>query len=165
MIPIREADTAELYWVHPHLMKRQYELYGGSELLATLRWENLLGSLATAAAADGSWTFQRASFFQKHVVARLAASGEEVAQLKRNPGGSGVLLFNDARQYKWANTSFWRNEWVWRTNKDIPLIYFKKAKELELSPLALSQPVLSLLAVLGWYLLKLQQEEARAFRG
>src|SRR5437660_6157086 len=100
MIPIREADTAEFYWVHPHLLKRQYELYGGNELLATLRWQNPLGSLATAAAADGSWTFQRESFFQKHVVVRLAGSGEEVARLKRNPGGSGLLIFNDARRYK-----------------------------------------------------------------
>src|SRR5579883_1743345 len=44
MIPIREADTSELYWVHPHLMKRQYELYGGNDLLATLCWKNLIGS-------------------------------------------------------------------------------------------------------------------------
>ena len=159
MIPIREADTEQLYWVHPHLVKRQYELYGGDDLLATLRWANPLSSLATATAADGAWTFKRESFLRKHVIICLASSGEEVARLKRNPGGSGLLLFKDERKYKWANTSFWRNEWVWRTDKDIPLIYFKKAKELELSPVALAQPVLSLLTMLGWYLIKLQQEE------
>ena len=62
----------------------------------------------------------------------------------------------------WNKTSFWRTEWGWVESDGRPLIHFQRGKHVVLEPLVLSLPELSLLVIVGWHLIVLQQEESAA---
>ena len=62
MKTIRETADHPLRWTRPSMLARQYELTAGPEVVGGLKWESMFGSLATAEAAEGTWTFKRAGF-------------------------------------------------------------------------------------------------------
>jgi len=87
--------------------------------------------------------------------------------------GEGTLRLSGGRGYQWVNASFWRSEWAFADDAGEPLIhfqtefdatavpaFFKHAAAVKLEPSALSVPDLSLLTVLGWYLMVLMSEDA-----
>jgi hypothetical protein len=166
---LREFSGVSPTWVQFQAAKRQYELRVGDAVAATLRWENAWGSLATGETAEGQWTLKRAGFLRPRVTVRVAGSDPDVAVLLLGWGGSGDVRLADGRQFLWAPTSFWHSEWAFTTSGGEPLLVFKpkfalmrSETEIEIKAQALSLPELSLLAILGWYLMVLINEEVAA---
>lgn len=58
----------------------------------------------------------------------------------------------------WKKASKWHDEWDWVDSDGRPLIHFKRGHHVVIEPLALSLPELSLLVIVGWQLMKLQEE-------
>jgi hypothetical protein len=170
MRAIREVTQQALRWSQPSTFKREYELRAGDEVLATLRWQKPFGSLALAESTDGTWTFKRSGFFSPNVTVRVPGSETEVAVFKPGwRGTEGTFRFSDGRCYQWLNTSFWSSEWIFAKEGGEPLIhfkpefaFFKQAAEVKVEPGAVPVPDLSLLTVLGWYLLILLSEDSGA---
>lgn len=167
MKTIREAGDNTLRWTRPSMLARQYELVAGTEVVGGLKWESMFGSLATAEAADGSWTFKRAGFMSPRVTVRAPGSETDVAVLRVGIKGDGLLHGPERRKYQWQRTSFWRPEFAFATETGRLLISFdpdfsllKHAATVKLEPEALDIPDLSLLVTLGWYLMLLLSEEA-----
>lgn len=172
MKPIREVADQPLRWTQPALLQREYELRAGDEIVATLRWQKAFGSLAQAETADGTWTFKRSGFLRPKVTVRVPGSETEVAAFKPGWGGEGMLRLSAGQCYQWLNTSFWLSEWVFANEAAEPLvhfkaefeasaavIFFKHAAAVKFEPEAVSVPDLSLLTVLGWYLMLLMSED------
>lgn len=68
------------------------------------------------------------------------------------------LEFSDRRIWTWKKASRWHEEWDWVDSDGRPLIHFQRRNHVVIEPPARSLPELSLLAIVGWHLLKLQEE-------
>ena len=96
-------------------MKMKYELCAGEMIAATLRFRGSFGSFATAASADGSWTFKRVGFWQTKVTVRANGAETDLAVFKNNTwSGGGTLELPAGRKYL-ANISFWATQYEFKT--------------------------------------------------
>lgn len=161
---LRNYPNTELTWKQLAFLQRAYELRPGDEMLASVRWEDIFSSQATAETAEGRWLFQREGFWKKQVVAyQLGALGarEETpfATIQRNMGGQGTLVLANGREFMWKNTNIWRGEWSWLTNDSTPPLVSFRHKQMEIMPQASSLTELPLLVTFGFYLVILRQSE------
>ncbi|HXF06806.1 MAG TPA: hypothetical protein VNM72_15540 [Blastocatellia bacterium] len=155
----REVVGQELMWVQPKRLTRRYELRVGEDVLATLQWQEMFGSLAVAESADGQWTLKRSGFLRARVTIRVAGSDCDSAVFVAGWWGNGILEFLGGPRFIWKPLNFWRSEWAW-TGVDGALLLRVKRKftwtkvegRVQIEPTAGSVPQLSLLAILGWYL-------------
>jgi hypothetical protein len=158
-----------LKWEQPHAMKMEYGLYVGEEqeTVATLKFRSSFGSLATAECADGCWTFKRVGFFQTRVTVRPCNSETEIASFRNNTWTSGgVLELPDGRSYR-ASTNFWKTKYEFLAENEDVLIEYRKiggflhySSHMEIHPAAANLPELPWMAILGWYLTILLQQDA-----
>ena len=169
MRTIGKAGLQELTWAQPGKHKREYALYAGEEVVATLHWEKPHRQIASGEAAEGHWTFQRQGFLAQHVEVRLGASELEVARFQPNWRGGGTLEFPGGQRFGLRPTSFWNAEWAWTTATNDLLLRIKRPARpshvkgyIDLLPGASALPELSLLILLGWYLVMLAADDAAA---
>jgi hypothetical protein len=169
MKTIRDVLEQPLLWTQPSAFQRVFELHAGDDVVGTLRWQKAFGSLALAESSDGVWSFKRSGFLRPKVTVRVPGSETECAAFKPSWGGEGVLRFSDGRCYQWQHTSIWRSEWAFVNDASKPLVhfkpelaYFKHAADVTIEPRAVSNPDLSLLTLLGWYLMVLMAEDSAA---
>jgi hypothetical protein len=170
MRSLREVASQELVWKQPSGMKRIYELHVGEEVLATLRWQKLSGTLAQAETAEGNWTFKRSGFLHPVVTVRNAGSDvPDIAVFEPSWTGKGTLQLPENRSLRWASTNFWHSEWAWLDNNGNPLISFKNKYgwtkvegQVEVAQAATNLPEFSLLITLGWYLMVQMASDASA---
>jgi hypothetical protein len=159
MKSVNDYRGQELQWVHPHRLRAEYELRAGDELLARLSHTRALSSPVHAETADGNWLLERNGLRQTITVLAFDTQAE-LATVTRGKSGRATLLFADGREYSWQCTSFWRDAWTWRTLEGTPLLHMRRGARVQLEPAVQGLPELALLATVGWYLHKLQEEEA-----
>ncbi len=159
MKPIDQGLT----WVQPRALRAEYQLIADGKALSSLRWKRAFGSLAKAEAADGRWTFKRVGFLRPRVTVRAEGSVAGVAML--DPG-TGVLQFSDRHRYHWVNTSSRRGEWAFASEDGTVLVRFlfpmaslRMKGTVQVEPAAGTQQDLSLLLLLGWYLVVLNSQD------
>jgi hypothetical protein len=145
-----------------------YELRLGEEALATLRWERALGLLAVAESAEGVWTFRRRRLPHLRVNIFRGNLGQEAATFLAGPQGR-TLQTSDNRHFAWNPANYWRAEWIWSDGTGAPLIRFKyqfsmltTRGRIKIEPRSAKLPELSLLVLLGWYLMVVMSEDAMA---
>lgn len=159
MKSINDYVGQELQWVHPHLLSAEYELRAGDEVLARLHCKGALSSQVRVETASGLWMFERKGLRQTITVLALDTQAE-LATIKRGMSGQAALIIPDGREYMWQCTSFWRDVWTWVNTEGTPLLHLKRGARVHLETTAQDLPDLALLATLGWYLHKQQEEEA-----
>jgi hypothetical protein len=172
MQTIREAAGGgqDVFWRRPHVLRHEFELRAGGEaLLATLRWQTALGSLALAVTAEGRWTFQQIGFWRRAVTVRRADETVEIATFVPHWNGSGTLRLTDGRTLRWRPGDVWLSRWLWRDDSGAPLLtigarrgVLRLAAPVTITPAALTLPELDILTTLGWYLLVLRSRETVA---
>src|SRR5713101_9812039 len=64
---IEQCVGKTLAWIQPRFLSSAYELRLGEEVVGVLAFRNAWGSLATAEATDGCWTFKRLGFLRTRV--------------------------------------------------------------------------------------------------
>jgi hypothetical protein len=173
MKPFSELSGAELYWMQPTL-KRNFEMRAEDDLYATLMFETVFGSLATAKSSAGIWTFKRVGFFKPWVTVRVR--GEESNLMVYYPeraGAEGVLEFSDGETYVWKLANFWATQYqivsaegntlISYTSKiSNPTDLIKDQARVDIAPEVQDNDKLALLLLIGWYLIVLQQEDVMA---
>jgi len=159
MKSINEYIGQELQWVHPHLLRPEYELRAGDEVLARLSSKRALSSRVRAETTAGQWAFVRKGLRQTITIQALDAR-TELASVKRGMSGQATLLFPDGCEYQWQCSSFWHDVWTWLNDEGTPLLHLKRGTQVQLELAAQDLPELALLTTLGWYLHKQQEEEA-----
>jgi hypothetical protein len=167
MKSIHDCVGRQLDWIQPRMLKQEYELRDGDELVSTLRFRSALGTFAIAEAAEGSWSFKRVGFWRTKVTIRVAGSDREIAVFRNNTwSGGGTLDLSDGREFP-ADTNFWRSSYQFKDGGGEPLVRYRKiggllhsSCKVELAPAAVRLPELPWLAPLGWYLAVMMQHDA-----
>lgn len=165
------SDT-NLKWVQPSAKRLDFDLRAGDEVLATLSWEKMFGTLATARTAETTWTFKRVGFFNARVTVRSPGSDADIAVFKPSWGYGGTLEVR-GQAYTWKKLDFWGNKWgfVWHDGNvlltfkyDIGLDrLFRVEASVELTPGSVSTNAdMPLLATLGWYIMILMHNDSTA---
>ena len=160
MKSINECTDQELQWVHPNKLKGEYELRGGDEVFARFHLNGVSGShQIVAETANGNWIIKRKRFGQTITILAFD-SQSELATIKRGMSGQSTLLTPDDHEYRWRCTSFWRDVWTWFNNEDTPLLHLIRGSRVQLEPAALDLPDLAILTTTGWFLHRLQEQDA-----
>ena len=73
MKSINNYSGQDLQRVHPNVLRSEYELRAGDELLARLSYKGALTSQVRAETADGSWVIERKGLRQAITVLPLGA--------------------------------------------------------------------------------------------
>jgi len=169
MDPLQDYVGQDLMWTPRNVSGREHELRAGETVLARLVRPSLWRERRIGTAANGSWAFARAGFWCTRVVVTDEQSGAEVASLARSGwSGKGTLTLPDGREYRWRNGSVWGSKWTWLDTGDQPLMRFKQTGAFKvrctvvIEPAAAGDPHLTLLAMLGWYLMVLARADAAA---
>ncbi len=159
MLKITDLTGRALKWVQPHAMKMEYQLLADDALAATLDFRSAWGSFASAASADGVWTFKRVGFWQTRVTVRADGGSSDLAVFRNATwSGGGTLEMADGRKYP-ANTNFWSTLYQFTTDAGEPVISFRKiggmlhmSSEVEIHPIASTLSEARWMVLLGWYL-------------
>jgi hypothetical protein len=160
MNSMNECKDQELQWVHPNKFKGEYELRGSDEVFVRFHLNGAFGSRQIVAeTANDKWIIKRKGFGQTITILAFDSQAE-LATIKRSISGKSTLLTLDGREYRWRCASFWRDVWTWINNEDTPLVHLIRGSRIQLEPDAHDLPDLALLATIGWYLHKQQEEEA-----
>jgi hypothetical protein len=165
----------QIHWIQPKALERRFELRAEDDLVATLRFETAFGTLATAQAAGASWTFKRVGFLNPRVTVREAGTELDLAIYQPKFWGDGWLVFPGGRVFHWKSTNFWGTQWGFadsyedllfalKPGVDKPKLsnLFKTQALVEVESQAYALPELSLLVLLGWYLVILHQDDVAA---
>lgn len=170
---LRMAIGNELEWIQPKINQRSYVLCSDETVFASLAFKKSFGSLASAEAVDGNWTFKRVGFFKARVTVRHPGEETDLAVYTPNWSGTeGNIQFTGGRSYAWKTANFWATQYQILDSLGIPILKFQSGKDhsklpdlfkmqarVEISPAYENLPELSLLVLLGWYLMILKHDD------
>ena len=71
---INTCVDGSLIWLKTSWRRKDYVLQYDGEDVATFRFQRVFGSLATAASAEGCWTFQQVGLMRRRTVVRACPS-------------------------------------------------------------------------------------------
>lgn len=155
---LNEIEDKHLLWIHATMGQRAYVLRMAHEAVATLRWEKRRRSRAIAESADGSWTIFRKGIFCPRVFVTNVEDNKEVAQLLFR-WSTSVATFSNGRTFHWSIIRRQLSQWAWTDEfgeRLVQLSFIDVRGEteacVEIASGAQELPELSLLILLGWYL-------------
>lgn len=168
MTALESYVEQELMWSPSRNAKRTYELVARDQTLATLTQPSLWREKRVGESAEGAWTFARMGVWRPRIVIADANTGAEVATLERSAwSGKGTLTLPDGRSFAWRSGNLWQSKWVWLDEADQPVMRFRQLGTFRTrcgvtidAPSA--EPHLMLLAMLGWFLMLVNQADAAA---
>jgi len=149
-------DLKELKWVQRD--SRNDELVSGKEVLGKLQWTSKLRSLVTAESADGKWTFKRGGFLRPKITIREYGKDNDLYTANIGWNGEATLWLPDQGRFRWV-PNIWHTKWTLMINdeKEIMSIqldgFSKVSGNVSIEDTSVSIQTLSLLALLGWYLI------------
>jgi hypothetical protein len=150
------------------MLHRYHELSCGDQLVANLRWVEVLGSLAKVESTEGKFTMKRRGFLNPSVSVRDADFDTEFATLKINLFSGGRLIFADGREFTFTSLRFWNYEWVFKDEGGGMLFSIRRRSSIKhcgdvlLLPEAKLDRRLFVAIAVAWYALVIASEEAAA---
>lgn len=168
MKAIREAAGQDLQWKGKKVglfAKEEFELQSADEILAMLHAREKGTDWACGEAADGRWALKSQHIGSGEILSITALDSQAtIAVVKRGYKHSifrrdhDYIEFTDGHQWSWKKANKWHDEWDWVDSDGRSLIHFQRGQHMVIEPLARSLPELSLLVIVGWQLMQLQQE-------
>jgi hypothetical protein len=169
---LTDHSTKRLNWLQPNTFVRAFELRSRNHLFGVLGFESDFGTLASAEATTGRWSFKRVGFLNPHVTIRESGDRSNLAVFWPKIWGDGTLNFFSGKKFHWVPLNAWRTSWGF-TDSDDQRVYrlssgsdkpkwkdiLKEQAIIEIDISALDHPDLALLICTGWYLTILQQED------
>jgi hypothetical protein len=158
----------DLHWIQPRVLDRDWELRCGDDVAATLVFRSAFGSFATAASAEGVWTFKRVGFWQLRATVRAAGGAEDLAVFEHNTwSGGGTLTLAGGRPIH-VTTNIWQSKIEFLTDDDAVLFryltegFLRRESQLEVMPPLLRMPEMPWLILFGWYLVVMMHQDSAA---
>jgi hypothetical protein len=153
------CSRTQLEWVQPDFKRAAFELHAGQELVGTLQQCERGGTRFLARAADGFWTFTRHGPFGLKVLVSQVDEAQPLAVLQTK-GSEGTFQLKDGDIYTWLSRTGWYHDGLWTDDQACVLIRLCMPEGLTtdggyviIAPEGVALPELSLLILLGWYLL------------
>jgi hypothetical protein len=164
MQSLSDSGGAELRWVKPKWLKRQYELRAGEEVVATLA--RVGGTGAIGEWSGGRYSFSQKGWFRQRILVSPEPAMDAEAPRATFTRRDGVLTFADGRTFYWKKPSVWRSKRVW-TDGEASLVGIDPASgyaepHVTITPEGAQLVELPLLLLLGQYLIVRAREEADA---
>jgi hypothetical protein len=157
MKSLNEVNHAGLRWVQTAKLESQL-VTGNDESVGNLVWKNSWGSLATGESADGRWTLKRLGFVRPKITIRKAGSDSNVGVVSMNSGVEGTLHLAGGELYRF-NLSDDLITVIDSQGRKVMMLKRspskKKNEEASLEITTGASEHLSLLAIIGWYLVLL----------
>lgn len=171
MKPINSFKGEHLSWVQPKAIKHEYQLMNQNDIFARLNFPKSFGTLAEAECAETKWTFKRVGFLHTSVTMREEGKPENAGVFKPAGWGSrGLFEFARGKKFEWKLENFWGTKFEIIDSSGNPIIKFHSGKDdSNLSDIFKTQsrvtfaeqardiPELSLLILVGWYLIVMMQ--------
>ncbi len=166
MKPLRGCTSGNLEWRQVSTRPREFELTSDSAVYGLLRWPATCSPLAIGEAASGRWTFNRDGLLRRRITARRAQEEADAAVYSPRFRG-GILEVEGGQLYVWTRKGPWAPRWTLRPANGRPLVQFDRirgfselAARVEVREDARSLDTTSLLILMGWYLIVLDNEDA-----
>lgn len=123
---LNELLYQELIFLKPHLTERFFELRLDEEIIGTIRFPKLTGTIAEAHFLDYIWTFKRMGFWHPYISIRKPDNPEDFLRLPFSNKWGGLLMFKraDGQILELTNISFWQQIWAWLKHDKTILIEF-----------------------------------------
>jgi hypothetical protein len=162
------SEPVKLTWVRSSLIHPLFELRSDRQVIGRLHVLGAFQSAAQAEANGSSWVFTCTHF----VVPRVSVRTEEIAYLASFEGsrsGAGWLQFLDGRKFRWDSADYWQKVWRFTAQDGAPLLIFKPETKqsvrgsVEIFPAAEEIVELRMLALLGWFIILLAEDETSGF--
>ena len=167
-----QAVEQALEWRQPELLRRFYQLTQDGQEIATLRFENSYGSLATGEYGPAKWTLKRTGFLSPKISVREAGSETNLAVFTPGWMGTGWVVFSSGRRYHLRHTNFWGTQWAFESlpgdgrSAVITLSgnqgFLKQGGAVAVAQSADGLPETPVMLLLIWYLRVLMNEDASA---
>jgi len=150
-----------LHWTQPKRLQTDYVLRSKDHIFGTLKYEeNHFIRRAVATTAEVEWRFKYTRFSLPKVTIQQKNDLLAETIMETNWGSSGHLLFAGDCHYGWKSTNDAETEYHFFTPEGRSLVFFrprfgflKFEAETEIDPVALQNPHIPLLLMLGWFLL------------
>jgi hypothetical protein len=176
MKSIKNITNEQLNWMQPKATHQYYELRTQDEVYGSLNFPKSSGSLAEAESSDGKWTLKRVGFFHTKITIRNSGEDKDLAIFKPNMmATSGLLEFANGNKFQWEASNFWATRFEFRDEHGEALVSFRSGVEdLKLKDWFKTQArveiphgknnfeEISLLVLLGWYLIIVLQMDSAA---
>lgn len=157
----------ELTWQSVPCQKRTWNLSAGQEVVATLTQPSTWSPTRIGTTADGQWRFTQKGVVHRRLVVTDTHSGAEVAHgVRSSRSGNGTLTLADGRKYVWRAANAFGSKWAWLDEAGQPLLQFRESGVLRvrstvtLTARAVDDPHVGFLALVGWHLMLLTNQEA-----
>lgn len=163
----RRADLQVFTLEQMHAFKNQFELQQGEHILGTLTFSGRMGIKGEFASLDRQQPipFTYHGLSGKHLTITDTSTDTLLGQFERSWTGShGKLMLADGRMLGWRNTSRWKSTFVLEDAEGHQIIRFssklgrKLGAQAEVDATAAALPELTLLLVLGFFLLIVANE-------
>jgi len=172
MIAANQGVGTRFEWRQPEAFRRFHQLIADGQVVASLRFEKVCGTLATAEYGGARWTFKRTGFWSPRVGVRQAGSDTDLAIFTPRWNGGGQLAFAAGRKFELKSLSFWEGDWAFETVDGSEVVSVHgphglahRRGEAALGLCAASLPETPILLLLIWYLRILMLEDAAATAG
>jgi len=165
---LAEVIHRDLRWVQPRVLGRDWELRCGDERVATLALRSAFGSFATAASADGSWTFKRVGFWQRRATVRVEGGVDDLAVFEHDTWNSGGTLVLAGGRSLRVTTNLWQSKIEFLAEGDVALFryltegFLRQESQLEVMPSLERMPEAPWLILFGWYLVVMMHQDSSA---
>jgi hypothetical protein len=176
MKPIKHLTNEQLCFIQPKTTNQFYELRSQDEVFGTLNFPKSHGSLAEAESSDGKWTLKRVGFFHTKLTIRKSGEENDLAIFKPNiMATNGSLEFVDGKRFQWVSSNFWSTKFEFKNEAGETLVtfrsgiedpklkdWFKTQARVEISTGKEMLEEISILILLGWYLIIVLQMDSAA---
>lgn len=176
MKSLKEIPDEHLTWIQPKAMHQLYELRIKEDIYGTLLFPKSVGSLAEAETNDGKWSFKRVGFFNTKITIRNFGEEKDIAVFKPNLiASTGILEFANGKSFHWHSSNFWQTKFEFKNAEEETVVIFRSGVEeaklkdwfktqarVEIPENKKNLDELSLLILLGWYLIIVLQMDSSA---
>lgn len=166
---IRDLAGQTATWRQPSPLRQEYEMVGGDEIVATLRWKKMGGTTAIARAPEGTWTFKASGFLTPRVTIRLPNSDYDFGTFRAGSNGAGTLESLGEQKFPWRCVNFMQNAWAFFDDEGNKLLQIrpemqgnKPVATVEITPKAAAKQEIGFLVIFAWYLLVLAADDVAA---
>jgi hypothetical protein len=159
---LARAPPAGLKWTQRS--SKQDELASDKDIFGIISWSTWWSSLATAQSAEGRWTFKRVGFLHQRITVREPGREANLCVVQVAWNGEATLNILGRGAFRWV-PNVWHRRWVLRGPDDKEVMnvtlsgFVNVSGAVRIDSKWLSDPMLPLLALLGWYLIMLVVSE------
>jgi hypothetical protein len=163
-LPRHLTKGQTLYWRQPKRFKSAYLLQSQDQVIGSMRFEGnnfIRRGISGTEAGELRFKFSRFSLPKVTISSQEGLFAEVILEV--NWGWYGSLDLPGGHQYIWKPSEIYKNQYHFTDTDDYPIVtinprpgFLKIESEVNIDPAGFENPHLTLLTMLGWFLVLLR---------